>query len=275
MAALREGTIVHEGLQAPYIEAGPEGAAEAVVFVHGNPGSSGDWRDLVARTGEFARAIAIDVQGFGRSDKPHPHDFDYTAAGLGIHLSHQLDLLGVQRAHFVGHDFGGPFAIFATLFRPERTATLSFINSGMLRGYRWHFWARVWRRPVIGELAMLATNRSAMARTLGDLPEWFLDEMWSNFDRRTRRVVLRLYRTTNTEDLALAVPLLRAMNLPSIVIWGDDDQFIAANFAERNLEAFPRAQVHHLRGGHWPFIDDPDGVAERLLPFLHENSSAT
>lgn len=275
MAALRDATIECEGLKAPYIESGPEGATEAVVYVHGNPGSSGDWRDLVGRTGDFARALAIDVQGFGRSDKPHPHDFDYTAAGLGIHLSHQLDQLGVERAHFVGHDFGGPFAIFASLFRPERVGSLSFINSGMLRGYRWHFWARVWRRPLIGELAMLATNRAAMTRTLGDLPSDFVDEMWGNFDRRTRRVVLRLYRTTDTEDMALAVPLLRAMNLPSTVIWGDDDQFIPARFAERNLEAFPRATVHHMRGGHWPFIDDPDGVAERLLPFLRENLAAT
>ncbi|MBI5311212.1 MAG: alpha/beta hydrolase [Actinobacteria bacterium] len=274
MADLREGKITCEGVSAPYIEAGPEGEKQAVVYVHGNPGSSGDWRDLVARTGEFARAIAIDVQGFGQSDKPHPHDFDYTAAGLGIHLAHQLDQLGVERAHFVGHDFGGPFAVFATLFRPERTASLSFVNSGVLRGYRWHFWARVWRTPVLGELSMMAMNRTGMRRTLGDLPADFIDEMWHNFDRRTRRVVLRLYRTTNTEDQAIAVPLLRAANFPSVVIWGDDDPFIAPKFAERNLEAFPGATVHHVRGGHWPFIDNADAVAELLMPFLRERLAA-
>ena len=195
--------------------------------------------------------------------------------GLGIHLSHQLDQLGVERAHFVGHDFGGPFAIFATLFKPERTASLSFINSGMLRGYRWHFWARVWRTPVLGELSMQVMNRYGMARTLGELPDDFIDEMWRNFDRRTRRVVLRLYRTTNTEDQSLAVPLLRALNIPSIVIWGDDDPFIAPAFAKRNLEAFPGATVHHVHGGHWPFIDNPEAVADLLLPYLREQSSAS
>lgn len=273
MADLRNGIIACDGVKAPYIEAGPADAKEAVVFVHGNPGSSGDWRDLVSRTGEFARAIAIDVQGFGQSEKPHPHDFDYTAAGLGIHLSHQLDQLGVERAHFVGHDFGGPFAIFATLFKPDRTGSLSFINSGMLRGYRWHFWARVWRTPILGELSMLVMNRFGMARTLGELPDEFIDEMWRNFDRRTRRVVLRLYRTTNTEDQSLAVPLLRVLNIPSIVIWGDDDPFIAPAFAKRNLEAFPGATVHHVRGGHWPFIENADEVAGLLLPFLRQELS--
>lgn len=147
------------------------------------------------------RAIALDVQGFGRSDKPHPHDFDYTAAGLGIHISHQLDQLGVERAHFVGHDFGGPFAVATTLFDPERTASLTFINTGVMRGYRWHFWARVWRTPLLGELAMLAVNRRAMEKVLGKPPRAFVDEMWCNLDRRTRRVVLRLYRTSDREEL--------------------------------------------------------------------------
>lgn len=271
MALLREGVITQDGVRAPYIESGPEDAEEAVVFVHGNPGSSGDWRDLVERSGEFARAIAIDVQGFGRSDKPHPHDFDYTAAGLGIHLSQQLDQLGVKRAHFVGHDFGGPFAIFATLYEPARTGSLTFINTGLLRGYRWHIWARVWRTPLLGELAMLLVNRRGMEKTLGNLPEAFIDEMWSNFDRRTRKVVLRLYRTSDSEDQALVVPLLRAANFPALVIFGDSDQFIPARFAQRNREAFPGAEVHLIKGaGHWPFIDEPEAVAAVLLPFLQK-----
>lgn len=275
MALLREGVITEEGVSAPYIESGPAGAAEAVVYLHGNPGSSGDWRDLVERTGDFARAIAIDVQGFGRSDKPHPHDFDYTAAGLGIHLSHQLDQLGVERAHFVGHDFGGPFAVSATLYDPARTASLTFINTGVMRGYRWHFWARVWRTPLLGELAMLVVNRRAMEKTLGKLPRAFVDEMWSNFDRRTRRVVLRLYRTSDSEDQALVVPLLRAANFPTLVIFGDSDPFIPARYAERNREAFPSAEVHYIKGaGHWPFIDDPEAVAAVLLPFLREKLSS-
>lgn len=275
MAELRERSIVCEGVRSPYIEAGPADAAEAVVYVHGNPGSKDDWRDLVARTGEFARAIAIDVPGFGRADKPHPHEFDYTAAGLGIHLAHQLEQLGIERVHFVGHDFGGPFAIFATLYNPQRTASLSFINSGMLRGYRWHVWARVWRTPLVGELAMMVTNRAAFKRTMGDLPTAFIAEMWNNFDKRTRRAVLRLYRTADPEDQAMAVPLLRAANFPSIVIWGDNDPFIAARFAERNLESFPSASIQMIAGGgHWPFIDHPDEVAAVLLPFLRERVGA-
>jgi len=44
--------------------------AEAVVFVHGNPGPADDWRDLLARAGELGRAIAPDMPGYGRAGKP-------------------------------------------------------------------------------------------------------------------------------------------------------------------------------------------------------------
>ena len=54
----------------PVREVGEPGADEAVVFVHGNPGSWHDWADLLGRVGGFARAVALDMPGFGAADKP-------------------------------------------------------------------------------------------------------------------------------------------------------------------------------------------------------------
>ena len=72
------------GLSTPVLEAGPEGASEAVVFVHGNPGSSGDWAALVDAVGEFARAVAFDNPGFGKADKPK--DFDYNVGSYATFI---------------------------------------------------------------------------------------------------------------------------------------------------------------------------------------------
>ncbi|MEA2390415.1 MAG: hypothetical protein QOK31_524, partial [Solirubrobacteraceae bacterium] len=77
-AEVRESQLTAGGVRAPVLEAGPAEAEEAVVFVHGNPGSNEDWRDLVGRVGEFARAVAPDMPGFGRADKPR--DVHYNAA---------------------------------------------------------------------------------------------------------------------------------------------------------------------------------------------------
>src|SRR6476469_6658374 len=86
-----------DGLRFPLLSAGPADVEEAVVFLHGNPGSCEDWRTLMGRVGTFARCISFDEPGFGRADKPA--DFDQSYEGHGRHIGRVLDSLGVRRAH--------------------------------------------------------------------------------------------------------------------------------------------------------------------------------
>ncbi len=72
------------GVRTPCLEAGPIEASEAVVFVHGNPGSGEDWRLLMNQVGPFGRALAPHMPGFGRADKLSA--FDYTVQGYARHL---------------------------------------------------------------------------------------------------------------------------------------------------------------------------------------------
>ena len=87
----------------------------------------------------------------------------------------------------------------------------------------------------------------------------------------TQRAVLKLYRNTrNTEDGARQLTqALRPLDLPALVIWGAHDPYISVKFAERQREVFPRAEIAVLSdSGHWPFVDNPQAVAQALLPFL-------
>jgi pimeloyl-ACP methyl ester carboxylesterase len=77
--------------------------------VHGNPGSSLDWARLAREVGEFGRAVAMDMPGFGAADKP-PH-FDYSVPGYARFLGRLLSERRIRRAHLVLHDFGGPWGI--------------------------------------------------------------------------------------------------------------------------------------------------------------------
>jgi pimeloyl-ACP methyl ester carboxylesterase len=83
--------------------------------------------------------------------------------------------------------------------------------------------------------------------------------------------VLRLYRNTrDTEDAARQITAaLRPLDLPALVVWGAHDPYIPVAFAERQRQVFPHAEVKILAdSGHWPFADDPDSVAQAVLPFL-------
>lgn len=260
-----------DGLTSPVIEAGPAGADEAVVFVHGSPGAAGEFTRLVSEVGKFARAVAVDMPGFGQAAKPHPRDFIYDVPNMGVHLAAVVSELGIERVHWVGHDFGGAWATFAAIYEPQKTASMTMLNSGMIRGMRWHPLARIYRTPLLGELLMAAANRPGMARALSELPRQEVDTIWKNFDRATRRAVLALYRATDIEAQIAQLPMLRqlAAEWPALVIFGEDDKFMPAGLAQRNKEAYIRAEVELIPGvGHWPHLQSPDTVSALLLPFL-------
>jgi pimeloyl-ACP methyl ester carboxylesterase len=269
---LHERQVPIAGVRSPVLEGGPPGD-EAVVFVHGNPGSSRDWVHLGGLVADFARVVAPDMPGFGDADRPR--SFPYTVEGYARHLGGLLDTLGVRRAHLVLHDFGGPWGLVWAAMNPGRYASTTLVNCGVLPGYRWHKFARVWRTPVLGELAQLLATRKGFHLALQEgnprgLPREFVDQMYDNLDWGTKRAVLRLYRATepgrNAERLRGA---LRPLDRPTLVIWGAADPYIDVAYAERQREAFPSASVHVLPdSGHWPHADDPDAVASLLLPFL-------
>jgi pimeloyl-ACP methyl ester carboxylesterase len=273
MAEPRAGSLVTDGLRSPYIEAGDTTATEAVVFAHGSPGCADEFSRLIAETGDFARAIALDCPGFGKAAKPSPKDFIYDVPNLGIHLAKQLEELGVVKAHFVGHDFGGAFSMIAAAYNPASVGSVTMINSGLMRGNRWHRIARLYRTPIAGEAFMAIANEWGFKRTLKELPEDDLALMWRNFDRRTRKAILALYRATDMETQNAQLPQFRllASQWPALVIFGEDDPYLPAKLAPRNKEALPNAEIQLIEGaGHWPHLEKPNEVSAKLLPFLRE-----
>ena len=271
---MSEASVIIDGVRSPLLEFGSPGLDEAVVFVHGNPGSALDWERLARGVGEFGRAVAMDMPGFGAADKPP--NFDYSVPGYARFLGRLLAERRVQRAHLVMHNFGGPWGLTWAAANPEAVASVTCINTGVLSGYRWHYLARIWQTPLLGELFMASTTKAGMRLLLRHgnprgLPAEYFDHVYKTFDRRTRRAVLRLYRNTlNTDEGARQLTeALRPLDPPALVVWGAHDPYIPVEFAERQRQVFPRAEIKILPdSGHWPFADDPGAVAQAVLPFL-------
>lgn len=271
---MSEASVIIDGVRSPLLEFGSPGLDEAVVFVHGNPGSALDWERLARGVGEFGRAVAMDMPGFGAADKPP--NFDYSVPGYARFLGRLLAERRVQRAHLVMHNFGGPWGLTWAAANPESVASVTCINTGVLSGYRWHYLARIWQTPLLGELFMASTTKAGMRLLLRygnprGLPAEYFDHVYKTFDRGTQRAVLRLYRNTlNTEEGARQLTeALRPLDLSALVVWGAHDPYIPVEFAERQRQVFPRAEIKILPdSGHWPFADDPGAVAQAVLPFL-------
>jgi len=263
-----------DGLAVPVSSAGAPDSAEAVVFVHGNPGSRRDWDDLLSRVAPFARALALDMPGFGHADKPD--GFSYTVEGYGAFLESALNELEVERAHLVLHDFGGPWGLQWAARNRERLASAVLINTGALIGYRWRYLARIWRTPLVGEAFQATTTRSGLRTALRHgnprgLPRAFVDRMYDDMDAETSRAILRLYRATDDPGAMgkRHADALRPLDRPALVVWGAHDPYIPVTMAARQREAFPSAEIEVLDdSGHWPFADDPEAVGRLIEPFL-------
>lgn len=280
MASVRSGSVVVAGLRSPLLSVGDHTATTAAILVHGNPGSSHDWRGALAAVGEHTRALAMDMPGFGQADKPQ--DFDHTVEGYAAHLEAARVELGVERVHLVLHDFGGPWGLAWAARHPELVASVTLINTGVLQDYRWHWLARLWQTRRLGEALMAHDVPRWLFRALLDhayaakagpppLPREFLDHMGHDFDAGTRHAVLRLYRASKhlTDRAPELAADLRQINCPALVIWGARDHYIGSEQALHQRTAFPRAEVVVLPGsGHWPMIDDPDVCAQLVAEFI-------
>lgn len=273
--ALERTRIAVGNAQPRLLQAGPGDSAEAVVFVHGNPGSADDWEGLVAAVGGGGqRAVALDLPDFGETVAPP--GFEYTAPGYAAFLGEALETLEIERVHLVVHDFGGPIGLIWAAMQPDSLASVTLIDTGILPGYKWHRLARVWRTPVVGELFQAMATRRAFCWSLSrgeprGLPRPFVERMYDHYDRRTRRAVLKLYRATDDPGATGAelATLLSPRDIPALVIWGEHDPYLPAEYAPRQRDVFPSADVHVLPvSGHWPYADSPETVERLLLEFL-------
>jgi pimeloyl-ACP methyl ester carboxylesterase/2-polyprenyl-6-methoxyphenol hydroxylase-like FAD-dependent oxidoreductase len=264
------------GIATPLREAGSREAVEAAVFVHGVPGSGADFEPLLSAAGRFGRAVAWDAPGFGSADKPG--DFDHSVDGHAIFLGRALDELCIERAHLVLHDFGGPWGLAWAIENAERLASVAMICTGVPIDYRWHRTARLWRTPLAGELAMATLTRAGFGASLRRsgprrLPGPLVDRMFEDLDADTRRAILRLYRSAGDPagEAPRLVEALRPLDLPALVIWGEDDPYLPVALAERQRQAFPSADVHVLQAsGHWPFVDQSERTETLLVEHLRQ-----
>ncbi len=269
--SVEEGRVRVDGVGVFYRRVPGEGTP--TVYCHGNPTHGGDWVPFMERGGP---ALAIDMPGWGRSDRPDPTSFDYSMYGLSAFLERALEALGVERRKLVVHDWGS-LALIGAQQRPDLVERLVIMNVvPLLPGYRWHWVAQIWRRRPLGEFANATTTKSSLALILrqarGDrspMPSEFVDSIWDHWDEGTRAATLALYRHADPARLAVAGRGLARLTCPSLVLWGARDPYLPTKFADAHAAALPNSELEFAAAaGHWPWIDDPS-LIERVHSFVN------
>jgi haloalkane dehalogenase len=255
-----------------------EGAGEPILFVHGTPTWSFEWRHVVHALSATHRCIAPDLVGFGLSDRPR--DFAYTPEAHAAAIAAFVEQLGLDRLTLVVHDYGGPIALPLALERPTRIRRVVVINSWM-----WSFAGdtEMERRARIaggafGRFLYRWANlslRVLMPSAYGDrqklTPEIRRQYLSVFPDRWSRGAVLwplaRALLASSAHYESLWSRRARLAELPVLIIWGTKDTAFRPNQLAKWRSAVPHASVVELPVGHWPHEEAPNEVIAAIRRF--------
>jgi haloalkane dehalogenase len=256
-----------------------EGAGPAVLFVHGTPTWSFEWRHLIRTLAPSHRCIALDHLGFGLSDRPV--GASYAPESHAERLRQLVDQLGLRDFTLVVHDFGGVIGLPLAVEDPGRVSRLVVINSWM-----WHLGddpavRRIGRLfgGVIGRFLYERLNfslRVIMPAAYADrkrLPANVHAQYLAPFaDARGRgRVLWPLARSLGRPSPhaeRLWERRSELADMPALIIWGMKDPAVKPHQLARWRSALPHADVVEVDAGHWPHEEAPDAVCASVTAFL-------
>lgn len=260
-----------DGVNMHYID---EGEGPVILFVHGTPSWSFDFRNVIKSLRNQYRCIAADYVGFGLSDKPR--QFDYSTASHAARLTALIKHLDLKQITLVGHDFGGPISWRAALDVPNRIEKIVLMNT--------------WLRSSEGEkdfekmkFILKSPLLPFLYRYLNFSPRFLMPQSFGNqkLDKETLKHYLLPFSCADERSgpLAFARSLLHDQqwfeelwqqreilnHAKKYIIWGEKDPVLKAHYLEKLMNSFPEAEVFNIEGcGHFPQEEAPKKVAEIL-----------
>ncbi|BDP43423.1 putative hydrolase (plasmid) [Deinococcus aetherius] len=258
-----------------------QGDGPPLLLLHGIGRSLEDWSANIAPLAEHYRVYALDLIGFGYTDKP---DVPYSLGGLARFAAHFLDAVGETRpVALMGNSLGGAVAQRFAVAYPERTRALILVNSAGF-GREVAAVLRALSVPRLGELLLRPTARNARqtVRSLFHDPTFATEERISRALDLSRqphaaRAFLRVLRDLGDWRGAKAAwreelqERLVRQGVPTLIIWGDHDVILPARLLEAARKSHPHARTHLFRDtGHMPQLERADTFNRLVLDFLQE-----
>jgi pimeloyl-ACP methyl ester carboxylesterase len=256
------------------------GSGEPLVLVHGFGGWAFSFRKVVVPLSERYRVIAVDLLGFGLSDKPA--DADYSLAAEAQVLWSVLDSLGVRRAVLLGHSYGGGVVAAAALANPERARGVILANSITLKHGRFRISSGLVRLllgiPIVRDLALQVaapTTRDfdRVVRTAYKRPSVIDSVAVSGllYPYTLKGARSALPAMARTAGAGYASPQIQPARLkvPVMVMWGNDDPWFSAARGYQLAARIPGSSFALVRdAGHLLLEEQPEQCVRYMTAFM-------
>jgi len=259
------------GLRVHYQE---KGTGTPLVLIHGYTSSVYTWKDEFDALAQKYRVIAVDLKGFGFTDKP---DGDYSRRAQGELVAGLLDQLKIDKAWIAGNSMGGETALNVAVNHPERVLGLVLIDSaGVKVAGRTSLAPWYLQIPVVGRVL------TALALTSDRLVREGLQKSFYDDSKITDERVNAYFRPLQTAGGQLSATRARAqfemypvedrlssINVPTLLIWGAEDELIPLEAGKKMNTLIKGSKlVVFEKCGHVPQEEMPERVLSEMVNFI-------
>lgn len=270
-----------DGVRVHYEEAGAADAP-AIVLIHGFCASTLVWRDVLVPLAEAGfRVVALDLVGYGFSDKPRR--WAYTVEAQARIVVRLLDALGIERASLVGSSYGGAVASVCALDYAERVERLVLVCAVSNDEVKGQFLLRLAASPLMGDvLSPLVLDSSRlmkwrMRRVYADANSHLIEDgrmLPQHLPLRTAATQRAVLQTLRQWRAARIEHEAHRMEQPVLLVWGEDDRDVPLRNGERLHALLPHARLVVFRNcGHMPQEERPEEFAGLVSGFCRKRES--
>lgn len=262
-----------DDLRLHYLEAG---SGPPVLFLHGWPTHAQLWRHVLPAVAPHRRAIALDLPGFGASDKPL--DASYSFRFYDDVLTRFLDAMKIDRLGLVVHDLGGPVGLHWAAGNVSRITELGVLNTLAFAKLSWAVYAFVIAARLPGFSHLLRSQwglRASMRFGVKDKSR-ITDEIAEIYQRPFRdaaagKALVKAAYGLHPKGFETIEAALPKFNVPTRLLYGEADRILpdVARTMARLHEIWPHAELSSIPDcGHFLQEDRPDEVAQALAAFF-------
>jgi len=253
------------GLKIRYLESG-KGNDRHILFIHGLGSSADRWLGIPDALSANFHTVALDLPGFGKSDKPTT--MDYTIENFRKTIADFINTINDGKTSIVGHSLGGYIAAEVAIQNSQVERLVLIDSSGMLKK----------PTPLLEEYLKVAMNptkdkvRKVFEQMVADparIPSKLVEDFISRINSPNAKYAFKstLQNSANTQIGLGRLKLIE--NIPTLIVWGAEDKVIPPEHSRLFKEAISNSQIKIIQdAGHAPFAEKPDQVCEILRNFL-------
>ncbi len=262
------------------------GEGAPIVLIHGLGTSSYTWNRIIPQLARTNRIIAIDLKGFGQSDKPLDGKYTiFDQARLVGNVIAERNLSGVT---LIGHSYGGAVALAVALSEMDKGGgsleRLVLLDSVAYR-QPMPFFFKVLRTPVIGEIGIALVPPEVQAshaldvayynnrKVPRDAVQHYAQPLHSEGGRHA---LFQTIKSLEPEKADAIAARYRDLDLPSLILWCDHDRIVPLRFGARLATDLPNASIQVIRScGHLPHEEQPAETVAAIQRFMRRTAAPT